>query len=237
MACSPARSSRRSRSTTGICRRRSRIGAAGRTVIRRSYSPSTHRSWPRRSATSAGCGSRSTSPRSPTQGYRIGHARARPQRRAAGRRGDPPPAARHGLALARLRARYPPDAPVGITLDYPPDPDGGGGCRGDCGDRGCRREPDLLRPGLARSVPAKARRASAAAAVADTRGRPGADLGPDRFPGRQLLLPPLRRTRDSRATRAEETARCQGLPPGRGWSSPPTIPAHPGLVIDPEGSL
>ena len=76
-ACARTASCRSRRSTTGTCRRRSPSAVAGRTATPRSCSPSTRRSWARRSAIWSGCGSRSTSRcRSSTRA--IGPARTRP---------------------------------------------------------------------------------------------------------------------------------------------------------------
>ncbi len=186
-ACARARSRRRSRSITGTCRRRSRMRAAGPTATPRSASPSTPRSSPRRSATSARCGSRSTSPRSSRTGLPDRDARARPHRRRARRGGDPPPAAR-----PRPRARAPAQLAsqrrtVGIALDIHPiralDP-------APRRPRPCST-PSRTGSSSTRSCTGATRRRRARTCCRRhrcPRRRHGADQRADRLPRRQLLL-------------------------------------------------
>ena len=98
--CASAASSRSRRSTTGTCRRRCRTAAAGRRATPPSASPSTPALMARRSATSCGAGSPSTS-----RGSSRSSATPRAPRRRACATGRPRCASSHHLLLAHgLRA-------------------------------------------------------------------------------------------------------------------------------------
>ena len=116
-SCSRTASSRASRSTTGICRRRSRTRAAGRRARPPRRSSSTPRSSRRGSAIASRAGSRTTSRGSRRARLRLGRARARAdERRGRGRR-RASPAALARLGGAEVLRALSPGAEVGITLN------------------------------------------------------------------------------------------------------------------------
>ena len=125
ISCSAPASNRTSRCTTGTCpqvaRGRRRLAGA---IDRRTTSPSTPTSWPRRSATASSTGRRSTS-----RTARATSATS-PGYMAPGRASvaDGFAAAHHlllghGLAIERLRDRVP-DGEVGIVINFGPQASG-----------------------------------------------------------------------------------------------------------------
>ena len=165
---------RRSRSTTGTCRRRWRTRAAGRTATPPSGSPSTPRSSPQR------LGDRVHALDHAQRAVVLAHPRLRRRRARPGPPAEPAPLAAahhlllgHGLAVAALRpagARR----QLGITLNLhagaAPATDGPADV--DAARRrstGCK--PALPRPGAARPLPG--RRARATWAGDRRRLRPG----------------------------------------------------------------